>query len=289
MYIRNADGKPSNWFHEISRYENTEELKEQKESLTAELSDPDTPGYQKRWINESIEIVDYLSANNYRYKDLKELIVADNYKDSYSLFYNAFSISFIFQALAAVIISGQTVNSGITSGSFVPDYIMHGRKKCYIKETSAYYLLNAAVFILQMILIVLLAMFLKSDDKLILYYAQDTGIHVYPYLVFLMQDIVLRFMDIGLVWVIVYFFSRLIDNLLKFSVVGFAVSFGLYWVFVVSESIPDFLSKILFIGILDGPVWQNIIALVVRIILYAVISFASYRYTMKRRYNISYD
>lgn len=269
------------WSYPIEYYKTEADIDGQIESLKSiqsEFGNSDYEKDQRESIDASISILEYLKANHYSYSDISECICSEFSMDRMSYVGLTLDACFLFQGLAAILIIGQIVNAGLTTGASVSDYLIHGRKKVYIRETYSAIIALFVFCLFQILLTIVFSLFVPENTPYMLAYTND-GIRVMTRWTAIVLESVSLPVQLLVVWSGLYLISRLVDNIIGFSIFG-----GIY--FVCIYFFPSFgndIDEVLFCAPSNASVKLFIIGLIIKVVISVILMQISYICTMRKK------
>jgi len=273
IFFDSSNDGSEKWSYYIEPYKNEEDIDYQIEQLkSVDFSNSEYDTEDIETIKSSITILEYLKENHYSYNDIRESICEEMAMDRYSFVGSIIMKCFLFQGIAAIIIIGQIINVGLTTGASVSDYLIHGRKKIYIRETYTTLLVLFVYALLQIVLVYIFSLFVPENSKYLLTYSND-GIRVVTTGQAIIGEGIYLIVQLLVIWAGLYLISRMIDNLLIFSIIG-----GAY--FMIMYYLPGFkninINQILYYSPVQASLYLYILGVIIKLIISAILFQASY-------------
>ena len=280
-YTQESYGDRFQWSYDIKPYKSAEDIDAQIKELQdteSELGDYEYELETKKVIKETIAILEYLKANNFSYSDVSECVCSEYSMDRLSYVGCTLNTCFIFQGLAAILLIGQIVNAGLTTGASVSDYLVHGRKKVFKHETYTAGLVLFSFCLFQILLTIVFSLFLPENTPYMLAYTND-GIRVMTrWTAILLESLGLP-VQMLVVWAGLYLISRLADNILAFSIFGGVYFAGIYFF----PSVNYEINEMLFCAPSNASVKLFLEGFALKLLFSVIMLQISYVYTMRRR------
>lgn len=305
FFVNGSEGRESyRWQHGIGEYYSEDELAAQiKEANTWKEDVKRNPkAYEEEYgipaeqlyvyVEETIEILNYLKDNQILYEDAMEgNIVFEDNRDVRSYSIQILDTCFIFQIVAAILLLCIIVNQGRSGGAFVFDVLMRGRKACFVNESKTFFVVMTIFYVIQVTFISVLRTLLPVNTKYLVY-TNKNGVTAITEIQEYISNIVALYLLLLFYWCLLFFVSQIVRKLLSYLVIAPAVVVVVWLLINLAANSPIALAwNALATMIYDYNIswgWYIVVS-VIRLLAGGLLVVLAYRSVGKRQIHLGYE
>lgn len=238
-YAANVYHSDERWEHNIVKYENADDLENQKNSIWGQIEnlneETDKSRYneeEKQFLKESVDIIDFLKKNNYSYDEVTEATMIYHMEnDRRAYFSQNIELLLWLNMFVSILLIGLIVNYTKTNGSRTFDIILHGRSTIFFRDLRVYMTLMGLYISMQFIIVAVISSQFSSRSQFFLYY-NNGDIKVLSLTNILLWTMVSFVLYFGEICILHFCLSQIINDVFYFTIITAVITVGLKFIMI---------------------------------------------------------